>query len=173
MSEIADDTLSWPETETVGIPTPPASVPGVFSENAVPTPGGACIIKSPCGHVLTISEGMPVLEKPGGYGSVFWSCIETDGWLGFVNSASGRLLGHMGEGQLVCMVTQHLWNEYIVLRAMPDGGFIIKSVVDGKLLALGQRKKGQGFTIELLPPCAVEDKNAVIWKFIQVESEAP
>ena len=92
----------------------------------VPWPGSTYIIRSvSSGHVITLLDGQIVLKQPGGHGSIHWVCVETKGWLGFRNTASGKYLGHDEDGKVCCRADQHQLWEYFCIRPRPKGDYVL------------------------------------------------
>lgn len=91
-----------PETVAADLLDDPFSGPKP-SSSLVPSPGSTFIIRSvSSGYVLTLLGGQIVLTQSGGHGSIYWACVESKGWLGFLNVVSGRFLGHDAKGRLCC-----------------------------------------------------------------------
>jgi len=99
-----------------------------FDGSSVPWPDATYIItERPSGCVITLRDGVILLEKPGkrSGGSIYWECIEKDGWLGFRSPASGKYLGHDMSGKLVCDGPRlHRWERFCV-RSRPNEGYIL------------------------------------------------
>jgi len=93
-----------------------------------------------------------------------WLCVESDGYLGLLNSKTGRYIGHNGKGVMQALVTNFGSWECITTRDQPGGGYkllvpnwwySLKTVVvaeDGKTLV----KRDHGNTL---------------WDFIQVADD--
>jgi len=65
------------------------------------------------------------MARPGGRGSIHWSCEETKGWLGFRSPISGKYLGHNKQGRFSCFAKGHYEWEYFSPRMSPDGGYVL------------------------------------------------
>ena len=93
----------------------------------VPWPGSVFNIRCvSSGRLLILLNGQIVLTKSDDYGSVNWECIETEGWLGFRNTACGRFLGHDKKGILYCFAEQHRGCEQFCVRMRPQGGCVMR-----------------------------------------------
>lgn len=61
----------------------------------VPSHGSIVIIRSTsCGNVITLLDGHVVLASSGSRGSIYWTCVESEGWFGFSNCISKKFLCH-------------------------------------------------------------------------------
>ncbi|KFY29347.1 hypothetical protein V493_02396 [Pseudogymnoascus sp. VKM F-4281 (FW-2241)] len=87
-------------TDSIAAATPPETLAAdtltdsETSFSSIPWPGSTFIIRSvSSGRVITLLNGDVELSAPGGRGSIHWACVETNGWLGFQNLASGEFLG--------------------------------------------------------------------------------
>ncbi|KAL8786511.1 MAG: hypothetical protein Q9213_002738 [Squamulea squamosa] len=162
--------------------TPPETVPAALSDIpdnhgpfgsaepssfSVPWPGSTFIIRSVLsGHVLTLLDGQIVLTQPGGRGSIHWACVETTGWLGFLNVVSGKFLGHDAKGILCCSAERHRWWEFFCPRMRPDGGYVLLMTHYERLWHVGIKAE-QG--VEKL--AKIEDGGSdriVLWEFAKV-----
>ncbi|KAK0742967.1 hypothetical protein B0T18DRAFT_414142 [Schizothecium vesticola] len=93
-----------------------------------------------------------------------WLCVESGGYLGLLNSKTGRYIGHNGEGVMQASVTKFGAWECITTRDQPGGGYkllvphwwySLKTVVvaeDGKTLV-------------------TRDHGNTLWDFIQVAED--
>lgn len=97
-----------------------------FSTSSMPRPGLTFIIRSvSCGRVITLLDGQIVLTQLGGRGSTHWACVETKGWHGFKNLASGKFLGHSIGGRLQCSAGRHLGWERFHVRQRREGDYVL------------------------------------------------
>ena len=136
------------------------------SSSSVPWPGSTFIIRSvSSGHVITLLEGQIVLARPGGRGSVHWACVETKGWLGFRNLASGRFLGHDMQGRLCCFAERHRGWENFCVRMRPEGGYVLLMTHFERLWHVGIKvEKG----VEKLAKIENGESDGIIWEFVKV-----
>ncbi|KAI9748670.1 MAG: hypothetical protein M1835_001738 [Candelina submexicana] len=160
-----DPTTTPPET----IAADPLNDYDVFSSakpsfSLVPWPGSSFIIRSvESGHVITLLNGHVRLTQPGGHGCVRWECVETEGWLGFRNTVSGKYLGYDAKGRLRCSAEQHKKWEYFCARARPEGGCILLMTHWEKLWRVGIMVE-QG--VEKL--AKIEGSDGMMWEFAKV-----
>ena len=137
--------------------------PGSF---LVPWPGSTFIIRSvSCGHVITLLDGQIALTQPGSRGSIYWVCVETNGWLGFRNTVSGKFLGHDAKGRLCCSAERHQRWEYFCFRMRPEGGCILLMTHYERLWHVGFKTE-QG--VEKLAKIGDEGSDGVVWEFARV-----
>ena len=117
--------------------------------------------------VLTLVDGSVVLVARGTtHGSIYWECVETQGWFGWRNCSSSRFVCHDGNGRLKCTAGLGSgWRQFTV-TPVPKGGYVMQMldwwtlrpvVVDPER---GLRKLGRN-----------GDKlsEGVVWEFIKVE----
>lgn len=104
-----------------------------------------------------------MLAPPGGRGSIHWACVETKGWLGFQNLASGRFLGHDKKGRLCCSVERHQEWENFCARSRPEGGYILLMTHWERLWQVGIYME-QG--VEKLEKTGGSD--GIVWDFVKV-----
>ena len=136
------------------------------SSSSVPWPGSTFIIRSASsGHVITLLDGQIVLAQLGGRGSIHWACVETKGWLGFRNLASGRFLGHDIKGTLCCSAERHQGWENFCVRMRPEGGYVLLMTHFERLWHVGI-KAGQG--VEKLAKIENGGSDAIVWEFVKV-----
>ncbi|XP_014553917.1 hypothetical protein COCVIDRAFT_106480 [Bipolaris victoriae FI3] len=142
-----------------------------YPEEAAQIPRHGCTYilcaTSDNGNVLTLLDGSVVLAARGAtHGSIYWECVETQGWFGWRNCSSSRFVCHDGNGRLKC--TAELgsgWRQFTV-TPVPKGGYVLQMldwwtlrpvVVDEER---GLRKLGRN-----------GDKlsEGVVWEFIKVD----
>ena len=112
-----------------------------------------------------ILEAMLTVYRPGGRESIHWKCVQTKGWLGFRNTASGRLLGHDSKGKLRCSAERHQSWENFCVRMTPAGGYILLMTHFERLWHVGTIvDKGQ----EKLAKIGENMEDAIIWEFVKV-----
>lgn len=156
-------------TVSTAVATPPEtvaseSVDSKPSSASIPWPGSTFIIRSiSSGRVITLLDGQIVLSPPGGRGSIHWVCVETKGWLGFQNLASGRFLGHDKKGRLSCSGERHQGWENFCARGRPEGGYVLLMTHWERLWQVGMCIE-QG--VEKLEKTGGSD--GVVWEFIKV-----
>ncbi|KAG4424957.1 hypothetical protein IFR04_001928 [Cadophora malorum] len=170
-SPTVDDDAS---TVNGGAVTPPETVadtpedldPVKSPKSSVPWPGNSYIIRSAISrHVLTLIEGQVILAPPSGKGSIHWACVQTKGWLGFKNTASGSYLGHGKHGNLICSAGKHQSWENFCVRMTPDGDYILLMTHFERLWHVGSKNdKGK----EKLAKIGENMEEAIIWEFIKV-----
>ena len=132
----------------------------------VPWPGSTFIIRSvSSGHVITLLGGEIVLTQLGGRGSIYWECVETEGWLGFRDIVSGKLLGHDGKGILCCTALRHRGWEHFCVRMRPDGGCVLLMKDYGRLWHVGIKVE-QG--VEKLAKIGDGGSEGMVWEFAKV-----
>ena len=136
------------------------------SSSSVPWPGSTFIIRSASsGHVITLLDGQVVLAQLGGRGSIHWACVETKGWLGFRNLASGRFLGHDIKGGLCCSAERHRGWEYFCVRMRPEGGYVLLMTHFERLWHVGTKVE-QG--VEKLAKIENGGSDGIVWEFVKV-----
>lgn len=136
------------------------------SFSLVPWPGSTFIIRSvSSGHVITLLEGQIILTKPGSHGSIYWACVETKGWLGFLNIVSGKYLGHDAKGRLCCSAERHQWWEYFCVRPRPEGGCVLLMTHHDRLWHVGIKEE-QG--VEKLAKIGDGGSDGLVWEFAKV-----
>jgi hypothetical protein len=85
-----------------------------------------------------------------------WECVESKGWYGFRNVASGTYLGHERgrEGdRMVATAPHHMADEYLALRPHREGGYQILTRNNGnndpdQLMVMDANSKGFAFRKE-------------------------
>ncbi|OCL05127.1 hypothetical protein AOQ84DRAFT_414251 [Glonium stellatum] len=136
------------------------------NSSSVPWPGSTFIIRSvSSGYVLTLLDGQVALAQPGGPGSIHWACVETKGWLGFRNIASGRFLGHNIVGNLCCLAEHHKGWENFCVRIRPEGGYVLLMTHFERLWLVGIKVE-QG--VEKLAKIENGESNGIVWEFVKV-----
>ena len=104
-----------------------------------------------------------MLAPPGGRGSIHWVCVETKGWLGFQNLASGRFLGHDKNGRLCCLVGRHQGWENFCARGRPEGGYVLLMTHYEKLWQVGSCMERGEEKLE-----KTEGSDGIVWDFVRV-----
>lgn len=174
MSLMKLDTKSVPDTDDSTIYTPTAT-----SENAdtspeenhdlspsIPSHELTVIIRSiSSGQVITLIDGNVVLASPGSCGSIHWTCVETEGWIGFRNRVSNKFLCHDGNGRLKCTADQRDgWRQFTV-TPMPDEGYIMQMLDWWKLRPIViDAEKG----LQKLGRNGNNLSEGIVWEFIKV-----
>lgn len=163
--------LDFDDSTAYTAATPPETIAGNLdwdvnsSTSTVPRPGFTFIIRSvSCGRVITLRDGQIVLTQPGGCGSVHWACVETNGWLGFQNVASGKFLGHDIMGRLRCSAEQHSGWERFHVRPRREGDYILLMTNWDHLWPVGIKVE-QG--VEYLAKINEAGSGGAIWEFIE------
>ena len=153
-----------PETVAADLPDDHDSFGHANSGSAlVPWPGTTFIIRSvSSGHVIMLLDGKIVLTKPGGRGSIHWTCIETKGWLAFRNTVSGKFLGHDKKGNLHCWAENPDRWEYFDARMTPEGGCVLLMTHYERLWHVGIRREGD---VEKLAKIGEGGSSGIVWEF--------
>jgi hypothetical protein len=136
------------------------------SSSLVPWPGSTFIIRSvSSGHVMTLLDGHIVVTQPGGRGSILWACVETKGWLGFLNVVSGKFLGHDAKGRLCCSAERHQGWENFCVRMRPEGGCVLLMTHYERLWHVGIKVE-EG--VEKLAKIGDGGSDGIVWEFAKV-----
>ena len=172
---VQDDVDAFSDSYTNDfVNTPPGSPSGDRDHpNLIETgklqAGHTYVIRSvSCGRQLTLLNGDVLLNQPASLGSVYWTCVESDGWLGFRNVASGKHLRHGGGGPgLHCSNHQHDKWERIQIRPHSgfNRGFTLLMEYFGGLKPVGTRM-GQG--VEILERLYEPGASGLSWIFLEV-----
>lgn len=89
-----------------------------------------------------------------------WRCIETNGFLGFINVAEGGFLGRNIWWHFYAKVFHHLPWEYFRVQKQPCGGYWIQALHFWKFWQLSAHCDGHGlFTVA---------SGGTIWEFVKV-----
>ncbi|KAF2127574.1 hypothetical protein P153DRAFT_387316 [Dothidotthia symphoricarpi CBS 119687] len=171
------DTTSVPDTENWTAYTPPSSIAATSKECSAfepPWPGSTYIIRSvSTGKVVAFRKGQIVLSKGDGNAGICWECVDDNGWLGFRDPASYRLLGYGENHEIRCEATEHKIWEHFCVRQKPGGGYLLMMTeYDDWKNAAWQGLRPLGIKIDdglekLVKVTGWEDKSAV-WEFIKV-----
>ncbi|KAL8975790.1 MAG: hypothetical protein Q9205_008073 [Flavoplaca limonia] len=169
--------LDRDESTIYTVATPPETVPSAPATSwdghnpepssfLVPWPGSTFIIRSvSSGHVLTLLDGQIVLTQPGGRGSIHWACVETKGWLGFLNVVSGKFLGYDANWKLCCSAERHSWWEFFCIRMRPEGGCVLLMTHYERLWQVGIKVE-QG--VEKLAKMEYGGSDRIVWEFAKI-----
>ena len=134
--------------------------------NPVPWPGSTFMICcASSGRVITLRDGRVVLAEPGSWGSMYWACEQSKGWLGFRNPVSGKLLGHDGKGRLRCSADRHRDWEKFCVRQRPGGGYVLLMTHYDELWRVGTGAEGGLAKIE------ESSSDEIVWGFIKVDAD--
>jgi hypothetical protein len=134
--------------------------------SAVPWPGSTYIIRSAgSAQVLTLLDGQVVLDLSSGRGSIYWQCVETKGWLGFRDPASGLFMGHNMYARLGCTAKRHSEWESFCARMTPNGGYVLLMTQWGKLWPLGVKSENGVQRLEKVEKSVAE---GLVWDFVKV-----
>ena len=106
-----------------------------------------------------------MLTQSDGRGSIYWTCVETKGWLGFRNTVSGKFLGHDAKGKLCCSVERHQSWEYFCVRMRPEGGCVLLMTHYERLWHVGFKVE-QG--VEKLAKIGDGGSDGIVWEFTKV-----
>ncbi|KAI9720812.1 MAG: hypothetical protein M1812_002651 [Candelaria pacifica] len=153
------DTIMTPSEDTIQnnqVPNP----------SLIPWPNSTFIIRSiSSGHVLTLLGGRVVLTQPGNRGSIHWTCVESQGWLGFQNPVSGKYLGSDREGEICCSAEKHDGWEYFCARMRPEGGFYLLMMDQGALCSVGMTEEQSEKKLVMIRGGA---SHGIVWGFSKV-----
>ncbi|KAF1961490.1 hypothetical protein CC80DRAFT_402373 [Byssothecium circinans] len=152
-------------------PSPRASTPIQTITSCIPWPGSCYIIRSSgSASVITLKDGQISLSPPGGRGSIYWDCVERNGWLGFRAPASGLFLGHDMGGRLCCGAKKHQSWENFCARARPEGGFVLMMAHWEKLWPVGVKDgvAGDGGEGSALVKINGGVEEGIVWDFVRV-----
>lgn len=165
------------DNSTISAPcTPPESVATGIGEDhnapkartsSVPWPGSTFIIQSAAsGEVITLRDGKIALASPSGCDSIYWDCVETKGWLGFRNIASGLFLGHNKNSGIWCVAQRHQGWENFCVMARPEGGYVLlMKHGEKKLWPVGIRMEEGIKTLAKMENGICE---GTVWEFVKV-----
>lgn len=140
----------------------------INTKSSIPQPNHTYIIRySSSGKVLTERDGDVVLAYPGSRGSSHWECVQTNGWLGFLEAQDHqRYLGHDASLDLQTVAfSQKAWENF-VLWPSPSGGYMLlmahsvflqPDVLWGVGLRGGKLAKMEGGA-----------EGGIVWDFIEV-----
>ncbi|KAI4135459.1 MAG: hypothetical protein LQ341_005872 [Variospora aurantia] len=157
-----------------------SSSPSPLSFSLVPWPNSTFVIRCvSSGRVITLLEGQITFttlpprgcrHHGGGGGSVHWACVESNGWLGFLNIVSGRYLGHDSKGKLCCSANRHRRWEHFCVRKRPQGGYVLLMRHWDGICCVGVKKEEeQGRVVEKLAKledaAAGSSMRGIVWEF--------
>ncbi|KAK4458621.1 hypothetical protein QBC42DRAFT_156663, partial [Cladorrhinum samala] len=135
-----------------------------------PSPGQSFMITDrACEHALSLQNGnlklisLAATNPFGTAGCWVWECVESNGWLGFKNWASGTYLGHNGSAQVLWAERKHhKGHEQFCVRQV-DGGYVLLMESWGKLGKVGAaiHKDGPQWKVVL-------EGTPVVWNFVKV-----
>lgn len=134
----------------------------------VPWPGSTFLIRHmTTGRLLTLSHGSVTLSPATSLlgSSIHWTCVETKGWLGFRNTASGSFLGHNSRGFLCCSAGKHQGWENFCVRARPEGGCVLLMQHYERLWHVGTKVEGGR---EVLAKVSDGGEGGLTWEFVKV-----
>ncbi|KAH8821718.1 hypothetical protein F5884DRAFT_99781 [Xylogone sp. PMI_703] len=164
---LADESKSF----SAGDPTPDSTtIAGSELEDhddstadSVPWPGGTyLIIEKERNRVLTLIDGKLQLKNQSNprKGNPYWHCVETEGFLGFRNDASGMFLGHDGKKNFRVMKPHHKSWEYFCVRRHPKGGYLLMLLHYQTLLKVGYNEGEQCLV-------AADKDDGIRWEFVK------
>jgi hypothetical protein len=153
-----------PTDDNNGPPSHGAFYPSPYS---VPKPGSTFIIRSVWTRkIITLLMGQFVLAQPeDNLGSSHWLCIETDGWLGFRNIASGNFLGRDDQWLLCCSVKWHRGHEKFHIKSNPEGGHILLMTHRWKLRPVGIKEEKGEKKLAMVENGTIR---GIIWEFVEI-----
>ena len=114
------------------------------------------------GKVISLKFGIIVVDVSNQLSGRFWKCLETDGYQGFRETGSNRVLGHNGKNGLRATVDHHREWEHFVIRHKGNEGYHLQSRHGGSLKWVGIGSDGH-----TLVTAESYDK-AAIWEFVEV-----
>ncbi|USP75758.1 hypothetical protein yc1106_03032 [Curvularia clavata] len=161
-----DQTLWTPPASTVDVPANPVSDPDV--RHQVPSDGRTFIIRaiSKDNNVLTLLNGNVVLAPMNTRGSIYWTCVETQGWFGFRNCSSNKFLGHGLDGRLKCQAQERDGHRQFTITPMPLGGYIMQ-MLDWWTLRPVVVNPENG--LQKLGRTGNKLSEGVVWEFMSIE----
>ncbi|KAK3347943.1 hypothetical protein B0H65DRAFT_160039 [Neurospora tetraspora] len=171
-------------------PSKPRPPPSRYTRHAAPVPNQTFIlIESSTGRALTLIDGslrlVPVpdpdlisitkksrLELSGrvdpcvtkGQCNWHWHCVETSGWLGFRNAASGTFLGHDMRQNIIASAYKHNGWEWMTVRPTPEGkgGYLMVTHWE-KLYKIEFLKDRGGLVAR-----DTKEVEGTVWEFVRV-----
>ena len=131
----------------------------------VPDPDLISITDSSPSSSSASSNGgsIPPCEVAKGQCNWHWHCVETAGWLGFRNAASGTFLGHDMWQNIIARVYKHQGWEWMAVRPAPDGKGWYLMVTHWERLYKVKflEQKGGAFV-------AMDSVDGTVWEFVKV-----
>ncbi|MCJ1389920.1 hypothetical protein MMC18_002777 [Xylographa bjoerkii] len=136
------------------------------SSDSIPEPGSIFIIRSVSSRrVVTLLKGQVVLAPPASFGSPYWECMGTEGWLGFRNVASSGLLGRDGPWLLCCSVRSHREWEKFHVGSRAEGGHVLLMTHWGTLRPVGSKEENGEQKLAMLENGSTD---GIVWEFVKV-----
>lgn len=140
---------------------------GQRSGTWVPSHGSTVIIRAVSSeNVLTLLDGSVVLAPIGSRGSIHWSCVEREGWLGFRNCSSNKFICHGWDGRLKCTAEERDGWRHLTLTPVPKGGYIMQ-MLDWWVLRPIVLSPEKG--LQKLARTGNKLSDGVVWEFINAE----
>jgi hypothetical protein len=139
------------------------------SRSEIPCHGSTYIIRAVSSEdVMTLLDGNVVLAPLGTHGSIYWTCIEKQGWFGFRNCSSHMFICHDGNGRLRCTAQENSgWRQFTV-TPLPKGGYIMQMLDWWTLRPIViNPEKG----LQKLGRTGDKMSEGVVWEFLKVEED--
>jgi hypothetical protein len=169
------DSTSVSDSDDYNIRTPTTTSKTVTAEleedhglrSWVPSHGSTVIIRSiSCGNVITLLDGHTVLAPLGGRGSMYWTCVESEGWFGFRNRVSDKFLCHGWDARLKCSAQQHDGWRHFTITPVPKGGYIMQMLDWWTLRPIVVNAENG---LQKLGRTGNKLSEGIVWEFIEVE----
>lgn len=130
-------------------------------------PGSTFIIRSvSSGHVLTLLDRQIVLIQPGGRGFIYWACVETKGWLGFLNVVSGKFLGYDVNWKLYCSAERYSWQEFFYVRMRPERSCVLFITYYKRLWQVDIKVEQD---VAKLAKIKYRESDKIVWEFAKIQ----
>jgi hypothetical protein len=144
----------------------PSDGASYLSAYSAPEVGSTFSIRSVASrHIITLLKGQVVLAPPGNLGSPHWECVETGGWLGFLNTASYGFLGRDGQCLLCCSVKWHREWEKFHIGSRSEGGYVLLMTHKRELRPVGIKEENGERKLAMIEK---GNTNEIIWEFVEV-----
>ncbi|KAF2002695.1 hypothetical protein P154DRAFT_134931 [Amniculicola lignicola CBS 123094] len=132
----------------------------------VPSDGSTVIIRSvSCGNVITLLDGHIVLAPLGGRGSIYWTCVESEGWFGFQNRVTNKFLSHGRDARLECSAEQNQKWRHFTITPVTKGGYILQMLDWWTLRSIVINAENG---LQRLGRTGNKLSEGIIWEFIRV-----
>ncbi|KAI2477971.1 hypothetical protein Ptr902_10654 [Pyrenophora tritici-repentis] len=164
-SEFDDSSIYTPTTTTENVPT--GLVEGHDVRSRVPTHGSTYIIRAVSSeNVMTLLDGQVILAPIGSRGCIYWTCVETEGWLGFRSCSSKKFICYDWHARLKCTAEQKDGHRQFTITPVPKGGYIMQMLDWWRLrpIVLNPENGAQKLarTGDML-------SDGIVWEFIKAE----
>lgn len=150
------------------------NVPADFVEghdlrSSIPSHDSTFIIRATLSeNVITLLDGQVILAPVGTRGSIYWTCVETEGWFGIRNCSSNKFLCHGWDGRLKCSAEQNDGWRHFTVTPMPEGGYIMQMLDWWTLRPIVINPEGG---LQKLGRTGNKLSEGVAWEFIKVERD--